>query len=355
MKLHFAHFDLNLIIPAFLLLAFSLLMISSTSQNLAIQQLIFLILGMILFFAFSRVDYRYFKSLAFLFWIISFLLLIILPFVGEEIRGSVRWIDLGFFRFQPSEISKLSLILVLSALFSTKNVSQKNFIKSAFLVLPIFFLILRQPDLGNAIIILFIYFSILFTAGFSRFAFLLAVFASILLLPIVFTFLAPYQKERVFSFIDPAHDPLGTGYSVIQSQIAIGSGQIFGRGFGRGSQSHLAFLPERQTDFVFATLSEELGFVGSAILISLFVILLIHVLDIAKLTKDLFGIYTAIGFFGWFFAQITINIGMNLGIFPVTGITLPLISYGGSSLISLLLGLAILSSISRSQKFQSQY
>lgn len=348
MKSYITHFDLTLVVPTCLLLAFSLLMISSTSKDLAMQQLIFVILGMFFFFLLSRMDYRYFKSLAFSLWAFSILLLIILPFVGENIRGAVRWIDLGFFRLQPSEISKISLILVLSGFFSTRHVSGKNFLISTLLVSPVFTLVLRQPDLGNAIVILFIYFLILFSAGFSRLAFLLGGLIIILLLPILFTLLAPYQKARVFAFIDPTHDPLGTGYSVIQSQIAVGSGQIFGRGFGQGPQSHLAFLPERQTDFVFATLSEELGFIGAATLISLFVILLIHILDISKATKDLFATYITIGIFSWFIAQIAINIGMNLGIFPVTGITLPLISYGGSSLISLLIGLSILSSISSS-------
>jgi len=352
MKGYFSRFDLTLVVPMFLLLAFSLLMISSTSTSLAIQQLIFVVLGVSLFFVLSQIDYQYFKSFAVLFYGLSLLTLMVLPFIGEEIRGSTRWMELGFFRFQPSEVSKLSLILVLSTFFSTHKLSLKNFGISVMLVAPVFFLVLRQPDLGNAIIIIFIYLFILFAAGSSPVLLFLLVSVTILLLPILFIFLAPYQKARILTFLDPTHDPLGTGYSVIQSQIAIGSGQIFGRGFGRGPQSDLAFLPERQTDFIFATLSEQLGLLGAAILITLFIILLVHILDIAKVTRDSFATYIAIGVFGWFFIQVAVNIGMNLGIFPVTGITLPLISYGGSSLISFVLGLSILSSVARFQRIK---
>lgn len=339
--------DIALIIPVVLLLSFSLLMISSTSANLALQQLIFMVLGIALFLVLSRVDYRYFSGLAALFYFFSLLMLILLPLVGEEIRGSTRWIELSFFRFQPSELAKLSLILVLASFFAKRSLSLKNVFLSSLLVLPIFTLVLRQPDLGNALVIAFIYFLVLFVAGFSNIIIFLGMVFGLLLLPVLFTLLAPYQQSRVITFLDPSHDPLGIGYSVIQSQIAVGSGQLTGRGFGRGTQSHLAFLPERQTDFIFATVSEELGLVGAAILISLFVLLLVHVLDISKMAKDRFATYVAIGIFGWVFFQVAINVGMNVGIFPVTGITLPLISYGGSSLVSLLVSLGVLSSISR--------
>jgi rod shape determining protein RodA len=344
----FLYQDFVLVFVTLFLVSFGILMISSTDPSFALQQLLFSLLGFLVFFIFSGLDWRLFKSMAFPLWLAVLFLLLILPIFGEPIRGATRWIDLGFFRFQPSELAKPVLILALAWFFDKRySFSPKNIIISFFFVFPYLILIFRQPDLGNAFIIFLIWASIVFISGLPfLLAFLGLVFTG-LALPVLWFFLAAYQKARIFSFLDPTLDPLGTGYNIIQSQIAIGSGQLFGRGFGRGTQSLLAFLPERQTDFIFATLSEELGLFGASILLLVFLILVIHLLDIAKISAKRFPALISIGVATWILVQIVINVGMNLGIVPVTGITLPLISYGGSSLISTLLGLGIINSFYR--------
>jgi len=343
--------DPVLLFVTFFLVALGILMISSTDPSFALQQLIFSLLGFLVFFTVSALDHRFFKSFAFALYLFVLFLLLILPIFGEAIRGSTRWINLGFFLFQPSELAKPVLILTLAWFFDNRHSSSlKDIFLSLFFVLPYFILVFHQPDLGNALIIFLIWVSIVFVSGLpSLFAVLGVVFASFLL-PISWFFLAAYQKARLVSFLNPTLDPLGTGYSILQSQIAIGSGQLFGRGFGRGTQSHLAFLPARQTDFIFATLSEELGLFGASMLLLVFFVLVIHILDVAKISAKRFPTQISIGVATWILVQIFINVGMNLGIVPVTGITLPLISYGGSSLISTLFGLGIINSIYHSRR-----
>jgi len=338
--------DPLLLFVTFFLVAFGILMISSTDPSFAFQQLIFSFLGFFVFFVVSALGYPFFRSFAVVLYLIILFFLLILPIFGETIRGSTRWIDFGFFRFQPSELAKPIIIIVLAWFFEKKDASSlKNILASFFLIFPYFFLIFKQPDLGNALIIFLIWVSIVFVSGLPLLWAVLSIISGIFLMPVFWFFLAAYQKARIISFLNPTLDPLGTGYSILQSQIAIGSGQLFGRGFGRGTQSHLAFLPERQTDFIFATLSEELGLFGASILLLIFFILIIHILDVAKISKKRFPTHIAIGVATWILVQIFINVGMNLGIVPVTGITLPLISYGGSSLISTLFGLGIINSI----------
>lgn len=338
--------DFVLFLVILFLVSFGILMISSTDPSFALQQIIFSIFGFAVFFLVSSFDYRLFKNLALILYLAVFVFLLILPFVGETIRGSTRWIDLGFFRFQPSEIAKPVLIFTLAWFFERRQpTSLKNIVLSLFFVIPYFILVFKQPDLGNALIFFLIWVAMIFVSGLPALFVIVGALLVIGFAPLFWFFLAEYQKARLISFINPTVDPLGTGYSIIQSQIAIGSGQLFGRGFGRGTQSHLAFLPERQTDFIFATLSEELGLVGAIILLFVFLVLIIHILDIAKNVSKRFPILIAIGVATWLIVQVCINVGMNLGLVPVTGITLPLISYGGSSLISTLFGLGVINSI----------
>jgi len=345
--------DPILLFVTFFLVAFGILMISSTDPSFAIQQLIFACLGFLVFFTVSNFDLRFFKNFSFAFYFIILLLLLILPVFGETIRGSTRWINLGFFLFQPSEIAKPVLIITLARFFEKRSsASLVNIFLSFLILFPYFVLIFKQPDLGNAVIILLIWVSIIFVSGMSLLFAVIGIISASFLLPISWFFLAAYQKARLISFLNPSIDPLGTGYSIIQSQIAVGSGQLFGRGFGKGTQSHLAFLPERQTDFIFATLSEELGLLGAIILLFGFFILVTHILDIAKISTKRFSTQVSIGIATWILVQIFINVGMNVGIVPVTGITLPLISYGGSSLISTFFGLGLVNSIYRSKRQQ---
>lgn len=328
------------------LFSFGILMIYSGSPKLALQQFIFGVVGFSFFLIVRQIDYRIYKKIAVHLYFLSIFLLVLIVFFGIEIRGSARWFDLGIFRFQPSELVKPLLIIVIASFTTTFNMASiKNYLAIlAIIALPIW-LVARQPDLGNSLVLISIWLSIVFITS-SRLRYLLAsVVLFLSAIPAVYKFLAPYQQSRIISFLNPTHDPLGIGYSVIQSQIAIGSGQIFGRGFGRGTQSHLQFLPEFNTDFIFATLAEELGFAGAIMLLFIFTVLIAKLLKLASQTQDPFGGALVIGVYTTLLIHLAINVGMNLGLLPVTGITLPLVSYGGSSLVSTFIILGIASSV----------
>lgn len=340
--------DLAFLTLILLLSFYGILMIFSTNSSLAANQLAFFLFGFSLFFLIGLINYRIFKNLAIFFYLANLLLLLVVFAVGEEIRGAVRWIDLGFVRFQPSELAKLTLIVALAAFFTDKaEIKFGDFLKSSAIVLPYFLIVFRQPDLGSAVILLLIWAILIFVAGASAKYIIGGIFAGGVVLPAVWYFLASYQKLRLISFLNPEFDPLGAGFAAAQSQIAIGSGQIIGRGFGHGPQSQLQFLPEHSTDFIFASLSEELGLLGAGILFILFFLLFFRILKIVKNSSDRFAQLLAVGVCFWLAFQALVNIGMNLGLLPVAGVTLPLISYGGSSLITTFLGLGLIASIDR--------
>lgn len=350
------NFDWLLPLAMILLISLGTLMIASTalgesrSYDLAIRQLIFAAIGLALFLAASRLDLTFLRPLSVVLYIGSLVLLIAVLGYGLEVRGSLRWIDLGAFRFQPSELVKLSTILLLAHLFASWDLTKvRNFlITSAVAIIPAG-LIVVQPDLGSTAVLLLIWLGMLATTNFPKKVLLpgLAILGATI--PIGINYLKPYQKERLLTFLDPTADPLGTGYNIIQSTIAVGSGGLLGRGFGRGTQSHLNFLPEHHTDFIFATLAEELGLVGALILFALLGVLLWRLLR-AIPEVDRFGGLILVGLFLYIFFQATINIGMNIGLAPITGITLPFLSYGGSSLISLMLGLGVAEAIMRHRR-----
>ncbi len=327
-------YSLLLIIAALGLI--SLLIIYSLSKNLALNQLIFWTMGLAIMAATAPMDVSFWKKLTIPFYLITLLFLVSLYFVAEPVRGSVRWIDLGFFRFQPSEIAKISSILMLSTFFKDRPAQDlKNLFLGFLLIVPLLVLIFFQPDLGNSLPILIIFLGIAYVSGLKlKTIFFLGITALILAFT-TFEFLAPYQKERIESFLNPQLDPLGTGYSLIQSKIAVGSGQFLGRGLGRGTQSQLEFLPETESDFIFASTAEQLGFLGASLVVILFLLLFTKLIQISQ-NVDRFGQLIFAGAISYLFFQFFVNIGMNLGILPVTGITLPLFSYGGSSLISTL-------------------
>ena len=321
----------------------------SLNRSLFYNQLIFWVVGLAIFYFASGFHLHLWEKLAVPLYILSLVLLFVIFLIAEPVRGSVRWIDLGVFRIQPSEIAKVAVILTLANFFSSKNAAAaKNIFLSFLIVLPPVILILIQPDIGNALPILAIWISIAFVAGFKVKHFLaisaLAVFAGLLF----FQFLEPYQKARIETFIDPAQDRLDTGYQIIQSKIAIGSGQLLGKGLGQATQSQLKFLPESESDFIFASIAESLGFFGSMLLVVLYSILIVRILGFAK-TKNRFAQLVVVGAVVFLSVQMLINISMNMGYLPVTGITLPLVSYGGSSLLSTLLVLGIVFSIERRQ------
>lgn len=297
------------------------------------KQMVWGFMGMVGMVVFMFFDYRHLKTLAWpLFWA-TMVLLVAVVFAGKTIYGAKRWLDLGFMNFQPSELAKIA-ILIVGARILSKEREPLDFIRLGY-VLGVGFLlaglIIKQPDLGSGLSIIMILGGMILYRGVTPRVFKTALVAVPCLLPLSWFFLHDYQKKRIMTFLDPTTDPLGAGYHIIQSEIAIGSGGFWGKGFLEGTQSQLRFLPERHTDFAVAVFGEEWGFVGTMILLTLFCLFLYQMVNIARDARGLFGSYLAAGVFFYFFWQILINTGMVLGLMPVVGIPLPFISYGGSA------------------------
>lgn len=334
--------DYFLFLSMLLILIFGLMVLLSTNPEAFRRQLVFALTGLLLYVGVALFDYRWLKTFSIGLYLGVLGLLGLVLVSGVVTRGAVRWLEIGvgqFRQFQPSEFSKIALILVLASL------SFKKFLLSTLLTVVPVILVYFQPDLGTSIILLTIWLGIIVAAGVKpTHLFLMLAFGLGLLVPL-WSVLKDYQRQRIIHFLHPTADPLGGGYNVLQSTIAVGSGQIWGRGFGRGTQSHLKFLPESYTDFIFASLSEEWGFVGSLLLLLFFAILLIRILKVAQNASDSFGALIAVGVFSFLLAQFFINVGMNLGIMPITGIPLPLVSYGGSSLWVTMIALGLVQSV----------
>jgi rod shape determining protein RodA len=352
--------DYNLLLPLLLLIIVSLVNLYSATMGmrgithvgvstLFYKQLIWFGIGIIAMFLFTYIDYRMLKKLSFLLYIVTILLILITIVKGRTAYGAQRWLSLGFFSFQPSELAKFSLLLVLSTYFDEHWIENGYTLSS--LIIPIaytlvpFILIMKQPDLGTAIIILLIGASIILFAGVKLRTFLLFFIAFITIMPLGWHFMKGYQKTRLLAFVDPYKDPLGSGYHLLQSRIAVGSGKLFGVGYLKGTQSHLNFLPESHTDFIFSVLAEEWGFIGSILVIALFAFILFEGFHISRYAKDRFGVMLAFGITLSIFLQFFINIGMSTGILPVVGITLPFMSYGGTSVLIFMMEIGILLSI----------
>lgn len=298
-------------------------------------------LGFFAYMIVSKINPSYFRAFAKEFYFSGFLLLLLTYLIGDITKGSIRWIDIGFFRFQPSEILKPFLIIFFADRFSKQAVNKKTFLLNLFYFALFAIIVFKQPDFGNVIVYFSIFFSMLLFAKIKTSQILIFIMTIIFSLPLVFLFLKPYQKDRLFSFFNPSKDPKGVAYHQIQSVITVGNGGLIGKGIGRGSQTHLLFLPEKQTDFIFASYSEEFGFVGSMLLILIYFTLNLKILNLVTKTKEQFDRLFLIGVYAYIFFQSTIHIGMNLGILPVTGVTLPLFSYGGSSIVSVLFTLGM--------------
>ena len=327
-----------------LITTLSLITIWSTAPELFLTQFAFVIAGIIIIFLLTRFDTGIFFSLSNFLYLFSLLLLVLTFIIGRNIRGSVRWIDLGFFNLQTSEIIKpLLAIFYASYLSQKKIVNWFDLLKFLLLaIIPVIF-VLVQPDLGTALTLFCLPLALLvFTGNLKKMLIVGAVFLAVFI-PLESTILKPYQRQRIETFINPYKDPQGAGYNVIQATIAVGSGGIFGKGVKLGTQSHLNFLPERHTDFIFASFVEEFGLVGAGFLLVCYYVLFNTSLKAAKIIKDSKASLLSISIFSYFVFQTVVNIGMNLGVMPVTGITLPLFSYGGSSLLSLaiLIGLQL--------------
>lgn len=347
----FKNFDWLIFLSIIFIFSLGLTVLYSVAPHLVSHQLIYFALGLTLFFLFSNIDYRIFQNFFLGFYFLSIFFLLLTFLLGRVTRGALRWISLGPFTFQPSEFVKPLFILSFSGLVALKDSSKlKNLFLLLSLFLPLAFLIFYQPALGSTLTVLAIWLSIIFVGGMKLSHLFLMFFSGCSLLPIIWRTLADYQKKRVLAFLNPRGDPLGGGYHLIQSRIAVGSGRIFGKGLGQGTQSHLRFLPEFQSDFIFAALAEELGLLGSLILIVCYFLLLWRILKIAKNSKDKFALLITVGVFFMLFFQIFVNISMNIGLVPITGITLPLVSYGGSSLVATLISLGLVESIAKVEK-----
>jgi len=338
-------------ISTFLIFSFGILNLLGIKSDLVVSQLMFFGQGLILFFIVKKAGRNFFIiNSKFFYWLFIFFLVVVL-FLAKDVRGSRRWINFAFINFQPSEFFKIFFVLFFSEILaktkSTINQRKKFFTLLAYFILPAF-LIFKQPDLGTTLVLTAIFFAMTFISNIPKKYFLKLVVALLALFPIGWLVIQPYQQERLISFISPHLDKGGTSYNMIQSIITIGDGGFFGRGLGFGTQSRLFFLPENFTDFAYASFIEQFGFFGGVVLIGLFIVLFYSLMK--KIFKygsfdsqqTAFNFYYVLGIFIMIFCQVVINMGMNMGILPITGITLPLISYGGSSLVSLMLGLALL-------------
>lgn len=354
----FKNFDWSLFIASIFLVIIGItLLFSATTEytlsSIAIKQSINVFIGLILLLIFSKIDYRFLKPYSGILYIAVIVMLILVKVFGLTVNSAQSWIDLGFFQFQPSTVAQLLLIVILAKYFAEHYDElryPKAILKSALYVALPTALIALQPDFGSAFVVVVIWGAMLFASNARRIYLAIAGLLAIASGPLIWPFLNEYQKERIFTFLNPMADPMGAGWNVNQAIIAIGSGQIWGRGLGHGTQSQLNYIPEKHTDFIFAMLGEELGLVGISILFILFFIVCYRSIKIALAARDFFGTYIAIGILAMIFTHIFVNVGMNLGLVPVTGIPLPFVSYGGTAIIINLVAVGILENIHRRSK-----
>ncbi len=339
--------DWGLLAPSLILVALSLTTLASVNLILFKSQLIYFFISISIFLLFCQINYRVLEFYTLPIYLFSVIILLFVLVIGIESRGAVRWFDILGLRIQFSEILKPFLAISFSSFLSQRSQSIETFGIVFLLAFPIVLLIALQPDLGNSIVYLLSMILTLVIVGFSLAWFSIGVLGIAILSPILWKFMHEYQKQRIISFIHPSNDPLGLSYNAIQAVIAVGSGGFLGKGLGEGTQSSLFFLPERHTDFIFATLSEGLGLLGASLVIIAFAFLLYRIYVIFSESDDLFiRIFTSISFVLILF-QMFVNIGMNIGIIPIVGIALPFVSYGGSSLLSNFILLGMLSSVAR--------
>lgn len=335
------------IILVSLVCAYGLIILFSASGNnfypYVYKQLAAFLIFMPLAIFIALVDIRIIFGLSYPLYFVSLISLVIVEFFGKSAMGATRWLDLGFISIQPSEIIKISLILMLARYFH--SLEGKLTLTSLYApvmasLLPIL-LVMKQPDLGTAIITLIIVGGMFFAAGVRMMYFVVTGVLTLISMPVIFASLHEYQKNRILTFLDPERDPLGAGYNIIQSKIAIGSGGFWGKGLSNGTQSHLKFLPEYQTDFIFSFLMEELGFIGGMILLILYSLILLNFVYISVNSKSIFASLVSLGISIFFVSHIFINIAMVMGMVPVVGVPLPFISYGRTMLCSMLIGLGL--------------
>lgn len=331
------------------LLIISSTMVYSISGERYYKQLLFCILGLLIFSVVALIDYHIWQNYAYVFYLLGIIILGAVLLFGKTINGTTGWFEFGSMSFQPVELIKVFLIITLARYGKDRAFAfnqWKTIIGAALLIVPYVTLVLLQPDLGSAAIIVASFFILLWLTNIAPKRFLMIVGGVALLVLVTgsvsWQYLEKYQKDRILVFIDPTSAPRTSGYNVTQSIISVGSGQWFGRGLGLGTQSQLRFLPERETDFIFAVIAEELGFFGAGLVLTMLSIILWRIWRTIQLNREEYGSYFAAGIAIVIFVHSIVNIGMNMGIMPVTGIPLPFISSGGSSLLSLLLAIGMI-------------
>ena len=315
----------------------------------AVNQLVRFGMGLGVMIFFALVDIRLLMRFSYAFYFFTLLLLVVVDVTGHVGMGAQRWINFGFFKLQPSELMKIALVLVLARYFHSVPLStiesSKGLIQPLLLVLIPAGLVIIQPDLGTGLMLIMTAGAIFFAVGVQLWKFGVVFAAGIIMAPIAWHFLHDYQKDRVLTFLNPERDPLGAGYHIIQSKIALGSGGVFGKGFLNGTQSHLNFLPEKHTDFIFTMLSEELGMIGAVMIILVNFCIIAYGYSFAMKSTSYLGKLVAIGLTTNYFLYVFINTAMVLGLIPVVGIPLPLISYGGTVMLSIMASFGILLSV----------
>lgn len=349
-------YEFDLIFVVAIILVIGLLVIYSASYqryilsgiNLSLRQFNFILLGAAIAFVLFKVGYQRIMDFAYHIFILNVLFLFLVLLIGDIRYGAKRWIEIGSFAFQPSEFAKITFVFALAKYLGD---IKDEIIRPKALVIPLvmaavpMILIFKEPDLGTAFIFIPILFTMLFMAG-ARIKHLVAIFAfGVISVPFLWFFMKEYQKARLFVFLNPNLDPLGAGYTIIQSKIAVGSGGLFGKGWLSGTQNQLNFLPERHTDFIFSVVGEEWGFLGAALLLWLYYRLITKGVSIAEATSDIYGKTVAYGIVAIFAVHVIVNIGMVCGLMPVVGLPLPFLSYGGSFLVMCMICIGILENI----------
>ena len=352
------HIDVPLLFGLILICGMGLVILYSASGqdiDVVIRQGIRMLLAIMLMFTVAQLTPTQMERWSLWIYLGGVIILVIVLYIGHIGKGAQRWLNLGLFRFQPSEIMKLAVPMIVAWFLASSNLPVKLgrvIITCVIIMIPVV-LIAKQPDLGTAMLVAIAGLSVLFIAGISwrliTVLFMLVAAAT----PLLWHFMHDYQKRRVLMFFDPEQDPLGSGYHIIQSQIAIGSGGIYGKGWLNGTQSHLEFLPERSTDFIFAVYSEEFGLMGAVLLMSIYLFVIGRGLTIAMSAQQTYGKLLAAGLTLTFFVYVFVNMGMAIGQLPVVGVPLPLISQGGTSIVTLMLAFGILMSINTHRRMLS--
>ena len=356
----FANISFSFVLYIFILALIGVVVLYSAANGSwrpwALNQLIRFVMGFGVMIVLALMDIRLFMRYAYALYFVTLVLLIIVEVTGHIGMGAQRWINLGFFKLQPSELMKISLVLALARYFQTTSLQSIRTVRG--IIIPLLMalfpaaLIIMQPDLGTSLMLLFTTVAIFFAVGVQIWKFVVVGAGALSIMPIAWHFLHNYQKNRVLTFLNPERDPLGAGYHIIQSKIALGSGGVFGKGFMNGTQSHLNFLPEKHTDFIFTMLSEEFGMIGGVFIIVLNMLILIYCYLFALRSANYFGKLVAIGLATNYFMYVFINTAMVLGLIPVVGIPLPLISYGGTVMLSVMASFGIILCVNINRNIQ---